>query len=221
MTDVSAHAPVAGSGVGAVSGDHVARQAPPAADPAVLALPIFIIASVGLGFSLVGWYPAAAGGALAPLAVVTALFLTVACIWSSSLGRSYDAGVQGVFSAFWWGYAVWTLGALHGWFGVPATAIGQATQLFLISFLVVAALLTLASMRGPLVFTTFIGFITVAVTLILLNTIAPSTGLSDLAGAAVLVFCAIGGYMFVGAASVAMGGPSLPHGAPLLGPHRR
>ena len=198
-------------------GAPVAHAVPAHGNPAMLALPAFLVASVALGFNLLGWYPAAAGGALVPLALVTALFLLIACVWSTSLGDSYSAGVQGVFSAFWLGYAVWTLGAVHSWFGVPPADLGQATQLFLIAFLIVALLLVIGSLRGPLVFTIFIFFIMVAVVLILLNTIyAPSTTLSDLAGLAVLIFCVFGGYMYLSAALAGKEGPALPMGAPLL-----
>ena len=198
-------------------GAPVAHAVPAHGNPAMLALPAFLVASVALGFNLLGWYPAAAGGALVPLALVTALFLLIACVWSTSLGDSYSAGVQGVFSAFWLGYAVWTLGAVHSWFGVPPADLGQATQLFLIAFLIVALLLVIGSLRGPLVFTIFIFFIMVAVVLILLNTVyAPSTTLSDLAGLAVLIFCVFGGYMYLSMALAGKEGPALPMGAPLL-----
>src|ERR1019366_674335 len=166
---------------------------PMAGDPAMLGLGSFIVGSVALGLALVGGVPAGVLGA--PLAVIlaaTALGLLMATVWCAALGQSAVAAVFGIFGTFWLSYAVLVLGLDHNWFAITATAILATVKLFLIAWLVVVVMLTLATLR------------------------LPSAGLIKAAGYVVRVFAALGVYLFFGAASAGTGGKGLPLGKPFL-----
>ena len=203
------------------------REEPPAApaatpgpltgDPAALGLPCFVAGSVSLGLALVGVVPATAIGAALPIILTaTSIGLFLATIWSASLGQTAVASVFGIFGGFWLSYAVLVIGLTHNWFGVaPASA--QATQeLFLVAWLVVIVMLTLATLRLPSAYTALFFVVDVALLLVFLGVNEASTGLLKAGGYAVLVFTAIGVYLFFGAASLATGGPAMPLGKPLL-----
>ena len=195
----------------------VAVPGPLGGDPAILGLPSFIVGSVALGLALVGVTPAAAVGA--PLAIIlaaTAVGLTIAAVWAAAIGASAVAGIFGIFAGFWLSYAVLVFGLIHGWFGITALAVVDTEKLFLIAWLVIIVMLTLATLRLPLAFTAVFLLIDVALLLLLINTFQASSGLTKTAGYVVLVFAAIGVYLFFGAASVATGGKALPLGKPLL-----
>ena len=195
----------------------VAVPGPLGGDPAILGLPSFIVGSVALGLSLVGVTPATAVGA--PLAIIlaaTAVGLTIAAVWAAAIGASAVAGIFGIFAGFWLSYAVLVIGLIHGWFGITALAVVDTEKLFLISWLVIIATLTVATLRLPLAFTAVFLLIDVALLLLLINTFQASSGLTKTAGYVVLVFAAIGVYLFFGSASVATGGKALPLGKPLL-----
>jgi succinate-acetate transporter protein len=195
----------------------VAVPGPLGGDPAILGLPSFIVGSVALGLALVGVTPATAVGA--PLAIIlaaTAVGLTIAAVWAAAIGASAVAGIFGIFAGFWLSYAVLVIGLIHGWFGITALAVVDTEKLFLISWLVIIATLTVATLRLPLAFTAVFLLIDVALLLLLINTFQASSGLTKTAGYVVLVFAAIGVYLFFGAASVATGGKALPLGKPLL-----
>jgi succinate-acetate transporter protein len=199
----------------------VVQAAPPAGpltgDPAVLGLPSFIVGSVALGLALVGVVPATAVGASLPIILAaTSIGLLVAAIWAAAIGQSAVACVFGIFSGFWLSYVILVIGLLHGWFGIlPRDAV--ATQkLYLITWLVVIVMLTLATLRLPSAFTAVFVLIDVALLLLLLGTVNASSGLLKTAGYVVLAFAAIGVYLFFDAASVATGGKALPLGKPLL-----
>src|SRR5579871_2042864 len=196
----------------------VAVAGPLAGDPTILGLPSFIVGSVALGLSLVGVVPATAAGA--PLAIIlaaTSIGLFIAAIWAAALGQSAVASVFGIFGGFWLSYAVLVLGLVHNWFAIPAPAAVATQKLFLITWLAVIVMLTLATLRLPLAFTAVFALIDVALVLLLIATIQASAGLTKAAGYVVLVFAAIGVYLFFNSSSVATGGKAFPLGKPILG----
>jgi len=199
----------------------IVQAAPPAGpltgDPAVLGLPSFIVGSVALGLALVGVVPATAVGASLPIILAaTSIGLLVAAIWAAGIGQSAVACVFGIFSGFWLSYVILVIGLLHGWFGIlPRDAV--ATQkLYLITWLVVIVMLTLATLRLPSAFTAVFVLIDVALLLLLLGTVNASSGLLKTAGYVVLAFAAVGVYLFFNSLSLATGGKALPLGPPVL-----
>ena len=196
---------------------------PMAGDPSMLGLASFIAGSVALGLGLVGVVPAGVLGA--PLAIIlaaTALGLLMATVWCAVLGQSAVAAVFGIFGTFWLSYAVLVLGLDHGWFAIAATAVLATVKLFLVTWLVIIVMLTLATLRLPSAFTAVFGLVDLALLLLLLAFAGasaagvPSAGLLKAGGYVVLVFAALGVYLFTSAASAGTGGQPLPLGRPIL-----
>lgn len=201
-----------------ISSDAVAAApATPAADPSMIGLPSFIVGSVALGLALIGYVPATAAGA--PLAVIiaaTGLGLLIAAVWSAAVGQSAVAGVFGIFAGFWLSYALLVLGLTHNWFAIDPAAAVDTQGVFLISWLVIVGMLTLATLRLPVAYTLLFALIEVALVLVLTGTMQGSANVLHVAGVVVFAFAAVGVYLFFGSASVATGGTALPLGPPLL-----
>jgi succinate-acetate transporter protein len=196
---------------------------PMAGDPAMLGLGSFIVGSVALGLALVGVVPAGVLGA--PLAIIlaaTALGLLLGAVWAAAVGQSAVAAVFGIFGTFWLSYAVLVLGLDHNWFAITPTAILATVKLFLIAWLVAIVMLTLATLRLPAAFSVLFTLVDVALLLLLLGyegasaAGVPSSGLIKTAGYVILLFAALGVYLFFGASSAGTGGKPLPLGKPLL-----
>jgi uncharacterized protein len=188
-----------------------------AGDPAMLGLPVFIVGSVALGLVLVGVVPATAVGASLPiLFAATSVGLIIAAIWAAALGQSAVASIFGIFAGFWLSYAVLVFGLIHALFGITLLAVVATEKLFLISWLVVIVMLTLATLRLPAAFTALFVLVDLALFLVLLGTVNASANLTKAGGYVVLVFAALGVYLFFGSASQATGGKALPLGGPLL-----
>ena len=203
------------------------REEPPAApaatpgpltgDPAALGLPCFVAGSVSLGLALVGVVPATAIGAALPIILTaTSIGLFLATIWSASLGQTAVASVFGIFGGFWLSYAVLVIGLTHNWFGVAPASAQAAQELFLVAWLVVMVMLTLAMLRLPLAFTAVFFLVDIALLLVFLGVNQTSTGLLKAAGYVVLVFAAIGVYLYFNTATIATGGRAVPLGRPVL-----
>ena len=190
---------------------------PMAGDPLALGLPCFIAGSVSLGLALVGVVPASAVGAALPIILTaTSIGLFLATIWSALLGQTAVACVFGIFGGFWLSYAVLVLGLTHGWFGITASAAQASQELFLVAWLVVIVMLTLATLRLPLAFTLVFALVDVALLLVFLSVNQSSANIGKVAGYVVLVFAAVGVYLFTSTAAVATGGTALPLGKPLM-----
>ena len=210
--------------------DNTAQEAPApsvvgpmAGDPGMLGLGSFIVGSVALGLGLVGVVPVGVLGA--PLAIIlaaTALGLILAAIWAAAVGQSAVAAIFGIFGTFWLSYAVLVLGLDHNWFAITVTAVLATVKLFLVAWLVVVLLLTLTTLRLPSAFTVLFALVSLALLLLLLAFAeasplgVPSTGLLKTGGYVVLVFAALGMYLFAGAAAAGTGGKGLPLGKPLM-----
>jgi uncharacterized protein len=190
---------------------------PLAGNPAILGLPTFIAGSVALGLELVGVVPAGTVGAALPIILATtAVGLFLAAIWAATLGQTAVASVFGIFGGFWLSYAVLVLGLVHNWFAITASAAVGTQELFLSTWLIVVVMLTLATLRLPSAFTALFVLVDLALVLLLLGTANASTGLVTTAGYVVLVFAALGIYLWFDAFSLATGGASLPLGKPVL-----
>jgi succinate-acetate transporter protein len=196
---------------------------PIAGNPAMLGLPSFIAGSVALGLGLAGVVPAGVLGA--PLAIIlaaTALGLLLAAIWAAAIGQTAVAGIFGIFGTFWLSYGVLVLGLDHNWFAITVAAVLATVKLFLLTWLIIIVMLTLATLRLPVAFTAVFALVDLALLLLYIAFAnasplgVPSSGLLKTAGYVVLVFAAIGVYLFFDAASVATGGKALPLGKPLL-----
>ena len=199
----------------------VAPPAPPvgllAGDPAALGLPSFIVGSVALGLVLVGQVPATAAGASLPIILAaTSIGLLVATIWSAAVGQSAVASIFGIFAGFWLSYAVLLLGLTHNWLGIDASAVKSTQELFLTAWLVVIVMLTLATLRLPAAFTALFALIDLALVLVLIGTAQTSTGTLKVGGYVVLLFAALGIYIYFGTAAQATGGKAVRLGQPVL-----
>ena len=196
----------------------VAEQAavrPLTGDPAIVGVPTFVVGSVMLGLALINYFPAA-GGALPIIILATGIGQLLATVWSAALGQSAVAAVFAVFGGFWLSYAALLVGLTHGWWGVTPAATIHTVAAFLISWIVIIAVLTLAGLRLPSAFTLIFVLVEVALILVLAATVNGSSGLDKAAGIVVFAFAAVGAYVFAGSLSVATGGRALPLGRPVI-----
>jgi hypothetical protein len=199
------------------TGRHGAEPPPPPGDPLAIGLPCFVVGSIALGLVLIGFVPADAVGASLPIILsATGLGLVVAAIWSAALNQTAVASVCAIFGTFWWSYAILVLGLTHNWFGISTAAAVHTQALFLIAWLAVMVMLTLATLRLPTAYTLLFALVDVALALVLAGTMSGSATLSKVAGIVVLVFAVVGIYLYFGSASQATGGESLPLGRPVL-----
>jgi len=86
----------------------------------------------------------------------------------------------------------------------------------LAAWLVVIVMLTLATLRLPIAYTAVFFLVYLALLLVFLSVNETSAGLAKAAGYVVLLFAAVGVYLYFSTASVATGGRSLPLGRPAL-----
>ena len=194
-----------------------APAGPLAGDPSRLGLACFIMGAVTLGLSLAGVVPARALGA--PLAIIlgaTSVGLIITTIWAAALGRSAVATVFGIFAAFWLSYFMLVTALILSWFGILPADVTATLELFLITWLVVVVMLTLATLRLPVSFTVVFVLVALTVLLVLLSTEQASTGLTKTAGYVLLAAAAVGVYLFFNSLSLATGGKALPLGKPIL-----
>lgn len=201
-----------------------AESAPPApigfaaGNPAVLGLPVFVAGTVALALALVGYVPGGlVGGALPIILAATGLGLSVATIWAAALGQTAVAGIFGIFAGFWLSYGVLVLGLTHNWFGVTPEAVVRSQALFLITWLVVILMLTLATLRLPLAFTLLFALVDLCLVALLISTLDASVAWGKLGGYLAFAFAAVGVYLFVGIAGEATGGRSMALGKPVVG----
>jgi uncharacterized protein len=161
----------------------------------------------------------------APLAIIlaaTALGLLMATAWCAILGQSAVAAVFGIFGTFWLSYAVLVLGLDHNWFAIAATAVLATVRLFLLTWLIIIVMLTISTLRLPSAFTAVFALVDLALLLLLLAfeqaspAGVPSSGLLKTGGYVVLVFAAVGVYLFFSASQAGTGGKPLPLGPPLM-----
>ena len=187
----------------------------PAGDPSVLGLPAFIVGSIALGFSLIGYVPDTAQASIIPIVLAaTGLGLLMATIWAASLGQTVVAGIFGVFTGFWWSYAALVLGLNHNWYAIPPEDVTKSVGIFLLCWTLLIGLLTLATLRLPVVFTALLGLVTVALALVTIGTLNTETSIVKAGGYVVLAFAALGAYLFASASETALGGRGYQLGKP-------
>jgi uncharacterized protein len=185
-------------------------------DPAMVALPSFIVGSVALGMVLIQVVPATAVGASMPILIAAAAGMFLATIWAARVGQNAAAGIDGVFGSFFLSYALLVLGLTHNWYGIPLTSIADTQKVFVISWLVIVTMLVLASVRLPIVYGLLFLLIDASLLLNLLSIIQTSTNLSKAAGWVLMAVAATIVYLFLGSASRATGGRELPLGPAIL-----
>jgi succinate-acetate transporter protein len=197
----------------------VAREEPlpaPAGDPAILGLPIFVVGSIALGLSLVGYVPDAAGGVIVPVIfAATGLGLLISTVWAAALGQTMVASIFGLFAGFWLSFSILVLGLFHNWLLIPAANVNKSIALFLISWSIVMAALTLATLRLPVAYTAVIALVVLALVLRTIGVLNSDASLNKAAGYVVFVFAALGVYLFLSAAEAATGGRGYPLGPAL------
>lgn len=188
-----------------------------AGDPTMLGLPTFILGSIALGLALTGYLPAAAAAATLPIIIIsTGLGQFVAALWAIKLGQSAVACIFGVFSGFWLSYALLLLGLGHGWYGIKTGDVQATVSAFLLTWCIGVGALTGVTLRLPLAFTVLFALVDLALALVLLGNERTSTALTHAGGYVVLLFAALGVYLFAGAASAATGGKPFGLGKPII-----
>lgn len=192
------------------------RRATPAGDPAILGLPIFAVGSIALGLSLVGYLPDAAGGVILPVIfAATGLGLVISTVWAAALGQTMVASIFGLFAGFWLSFSILVLGVFHNWLLIPVANVNKSIALFLLSWTVVMAALTLATLRLPVAYTAVIALVVLALVLRTIGVLNTDASLNKAAGYVVFVFAALGAYLFLSAAETATGGRGYPLGPAL------
>lgn len=187
-------------------------------NPALLGLPTFIVGSIALGLYLVGYQPAGALGAFMSIVILaTGLGQLVTSLWAMRVGQGAVASIFGIFAGFWLTLGTMLYGLGHTWFGSTTTQ-PATMSVFTLSWLILLVVLTLATLRLPMVFTVLFALIDLAVLLVFLyaNGGGTSTGLLTSAGYVTFLFVLVGIYLFFDAMGAATGGKSLPVGKPLV-----
>lgn len=188
-----------------------------APDPAILGWPVLIVGALALGLSLTTFLPATAAAGILPIVMAaTGLGLVIATLWAARVGQSILAGVFGTFAGFWLSYAALSLGLTHNWYGIQPPDIKDTVGTFLICWTVVIALITVATLRLPAVYTMLLTLVTLAFAVDAWAVYDTSTALAKLSGYILLAAGAPAVYLFLNSTQVALGGPAYPLGKPII-----
>jgi succinate-acetate transporter protein len=191
--------------------------AAPTGDPGVIGLPAFVVGSVALGLVDINFAPVAAAGAAIPIiSTATSVGLLIAAIWAVRLNQNIVAGVFGVFFGFWFSFAAVSVGLGHSWWAVLPAGVARSVELFVIAWLVVMVLLTVATLRLPAIYPALMVLVDLALVLLLIATVQASVSLTKVAGWVILAFAAVGAYMYLSSLSTATGGRPYPMGPVLM-----
>ena len=202
------------------AGAAAAPAAPPlpAGNPALLALITFLPAGLTLGLWFIGYLDTARlpGGMIATLALSAGLFMLVATVWAARIGASTVAAIFGVFSAFWLSFALLITALTSTWWAITAGGVQRVQATYLLSFLCVFTLLTLATLRLPLAFT--VGFALVDVTFLLafLAVVNGNSNYFTWAGVTTFAFCGVFAYVLFDGFGQDLGGKAMPLGKPVI-----
>lgn len=199
--------------------------AAPAANPALMGLICFLPAGITLGLWFVGYLDTTAlSGGMIPVVTFSAgLFMLLSAMVALRGGDSVTAAIFGVFSAFWTSFGVLLMALNNGWIidagtgeALSAAQSASIQSTYLLSFTLAFVVLTLATLRLPLMFT--IGFVLVDITFVLayIGVTAGSAGLFPLAGITTFAFCAVFGYILFDAFGQTMGARPMAMGNPLV-----
>jgi succinate-acetate transporter protein len=192
--------------------------AAPAGNPALLGLITFLPSGITLGLWFVGYLDTATlpGGMIPALALSAGLFMLIATVWAGRVGASTVAAIFGVFAAFWLSFAALVAGLTSGWWGITPAGVKSVQSTYLLSFLLVFVLLTLATLRLPLAFTA--GFVLVDLTFLLAFLAVANTqaSLFNWAGVTTFGFCAVFAYVLFDGFGQDLGGHALPMGNAVL-----
>lgn len=217
------------------AGTHAASRAEtevapaaPAANPVPLGLITFIPAGITLGLWLVGYLDTTAlpGGMIPIVSFSAGLFLLVASAWAARQAANSVAAIFGVFSAFWLSFGFLLMALNNGWIvnagaSSPAEAALTTAQVsniqaaYLLSFSITFILLTLATLRLPIMFT--VGFVFVDITFVLayLGVALGNASLFPLAGIATFIFTAVFAYILFSEFGSDLGGKPMAMGNPI------
>ena len=188
-----------------------------AGNPALLGYPVFVLGSIALGLALVGFVPANAKSSVLPIVIAASgIGVFVSALWSIALGQGIPAAIFGLFAGFWLSYSLLVLGLIHGWYAIPASSVAKSQELFLLSWAIIMASLTAATLRLPAAYPVLLGLVTLSLVLVYISTAEASPSVGKAGGVVALLFAAQGLYMFLGEASSATGGRSYPLGRPLV-----
>ena len=197
--------------------------AAPVANPGLLALPAFIVGSISLALWLVGYLPPTVpGGLIAAVFVACGIGVFAGGIWAARAGQSAVGGIFGMFGLFWLSFGFLLFGLVNGLFGVSSLPLVAAVEVqkiqatFLIAWLVVFVVATLATLRLPLAFTAMFVLVDAAVALVLGGVLAGSTALLTWGGIAAFAFALDGLYIYYVSMSGELGGSAMSLGNPVL-----
>lgn len=208
------------------AGAHAVAEAPaaPAANPALLGLITFLPSGITLGLWFVGYLDTTAlpGGMISITAFSAGLFQLIAAIWAGRIGASSVAAIFGVFSAFWLSFGVQLFFLNNGNIvdagtGQPIVTaqVNNILETYLLSFLIVFIILTLATLRLPLAFTAGFVFVVATFALAFLAVSLGAAGLFPIAGITTFVFCAIFAYILFDGVGQDLGGKAMAMGSPI------
>src|SRR5882762_6344881 len=99
---------------------------------------------------------------------------------------------------------------------ITASAAVHTQGLFLITWIVIMGMLTLATLRLPLAFTAVFALVELALIAVLIGTENASKGWLQTGGVIVFLFAAVGVYIYFAVGSAITGGPDLPLGNPVI-----
>lgn len=210
-----------------VTGAHAATEAPaaaPAANPALLGLITFLPSGITLGLWFVGYLDTTAlpGGMISVAVFSAGLFQLIAAVWAGRLGASSVSAIFGVFSSFWITFGVQLFFLNNG--NIVDAGTGQAIataqvnnilETYLLSYLIVFIILTLATLRLPVAFTAGFVFVAATFALAFLAVTLGATGLFPIAGITTFIFCAIFAYILFDGFGQDLGGKAMAMGNPL------
>jgi succinate-acetate transporter protein len=217
MTVDSDAQPLTDATAGPVPAEPVPAAAP-AGNPALLGLITFLPSGITLGLWFVGYLDTATlpGGMIPALALSAGLFMLIATVWAGRLAASTVAAIFGVFSAFWLSFALLVAGLTSGWWGITAAGAKSVQSTYLLSFLIVFVLLTLATLRLPLAFTVGFAFVDLTFLLAFLAVATATTGYFTWAGVTTFLFCAVFAYVLYDGFGQDLGAPAMPMGNAVL-----
>jgi succinate-acetate transporter protein len=119
------------------------------------------------------------------------------------------------FRSSWSGRSHFVLGVFHNWLLIQAANVNKSIALFLISWTIVMAGLTVATLRLPVSYTAVIALVVLALILRTIGVLNTDSTMNKAAGWVVFLFAALGMYLFLHSADTATGGSGLPLGQPL------